>query len=219
MAEQTIMIFANGDLQNPQAIKRMAAQAGTIIAADGGLAHIQALGLTPHMLIGDLDSVSTEQVRWAEEQGAEVRRFPMEKDETDLELALIAAAETHPRRILIVAALGGRLDQTLSNIFLLNLPVLANLDVRIDDGQQEVILVRESTELVGKPGDLVSLLPLSPIVRGITTSGLEYPLDDESMIFYHSRGVSNRMTGSTARVEFQSGILICIHERKGEVYD
>lgn len=216
MPDKTVMIFANGDLQNPAKIKQMATQAKQIIAADGGLVHVQALGLVPNLLIGDLDSVTPEQVRWAEEQGAEVRRFSPDKDETDLELALMAAAETGTSRILIVAALGGRLDQTLSNIFLLNLPALANMDVRIDDGQQEVILVRESIDLIGQEGELVSLLPLSPIVRGITTTGLKYPLEDASMIFYHSRGISNQMTGNKARIEFQSGILICMHERKDD---
>jgi len=173
MTETTVMIFANGDLQNPGKIKQLASRAEKIIAADGGLVHIQALGLTPDLLIGDLDSVTPGQIRWAEEQGAEVRRFSPDKNETDLELALMAAAETVVSQILIVAALGGRLDQTLSNIFLLNLPVLANLDVRIDDGQQEVILVRESIDLTGQEGELVSLLPLSPIVRGITTDRVE----------------------------------------------
>ncbi len=216
MADTTVMIFANGDLQNPAKIKQMATQAKQIIAADGGLVHVQALGLVPNLLIGDLDSVTPEQVRWAEEQGAEVRRFSPDKDETDLELALMAAAETGTSRILIVAALGGRLDQTLSNIFLLNLPALANMDVRIDDGQQEVILVRESIDLIGQEGEMVSLLPLSPIVRGITTTGLKYPLEDASMIFYHSRGISNQMTGDKARIEFQSGVLICMHERKDD---
>lgn len=214
MSEQPVLIFANGDLKKPEWIQRMAETAGMIIAADGGLQHVQDLGLIPNMLIGDLDSVTPEQVQWAVEQGVEIRRFPADKDETDLELALIAAAETGHRQIVIVGALGGRLDQTLSNVLLLHLPILTNLDVRIDDGLQEVILVREKLDLEGKPGDLVSLLPLSPIVRGITTSGLKYPLNDESMIFFHSRGLSNRMLSDAAHIEFQSGVLICIHERQ-----
>lgn len=213
MSNQTIMIFANGNLPYPELIKLLARQADIIIAADGGLTHLQTLGLKPDLLIGDLDSVTPGQVRWLEELGAEVRRYPVDKDETDLELALIAAADFDPVRIIITAALGGRLDQTLSNIFLLNLPALNNLDVRIDDGRQEVILVRESIDLTGSPGDMVSLLPLSPIVRGITTTGLEFPLTDENLIFFHSRGISNRMTDASARIEFQSGSLICIHER------
>lgn len=214
MSEQPVLIFANGELQKPEWIQRLAETACMIIAADGGLQHVQDLGLVPDILIGDLDSVTPEQVQWAEENGVEIRRFPADKDETDLELALIAAAATGNRKMVIVGALGGRLDQTLSNVLLLHLPVLTNLDVRIDDGLQEVILVRNALELAGKPGDLVSLLPLSPIVRGITTSGLKYPLNDESMIFFHSRGLSNRMLTDTALIEFQSGVLICIHERQ-----
>lgn len=214
MSTDTILIFANGDLQRPERIRQLASDADMIIAADGGLQHIQELGLKPDLLIGDLDSVTPEQIRWAEEQGAEIRRFPADKDETDLELALVAAAESPHRYIKIIAALGGRLDQTLSNVLLLHLPILVGRDVRIEDGLQEVILVRDSIELTGEPGDLVSLLPLSPIVRGITTTGLKYPLNDESMIFYHSRGVSNRMINNSARIEFLSGVLICIHERQ-----
>lgn len=215
MSEHTILIFANGNLQQPEVIRRLAARADSIIAADGGLTHIQALDLKPNLLIGDLDSVTPGQVRWAEEQGAEVRRFSRDKNETDLELALIAAANSKPGRIIVTAALGGRLDQTLANIFLLNLPQIVNIDTRIDDGRQEVLMVRKSIDLQGEPGDTVSLLPLSGQVDGITTSGLEYPLTNESLAFNHTRGISNRMTGSTAHIELQTGTLICIHERNG----
>ncbi len=213
MAIEHVIVFANGELLNPQSAREMAARADLIVAADGGLAHVQALGLKPDLLVGDLDSVTTEQISWAETMGASVRRYPIEKDETDLELALHEAVESGCRRVTITGALGGRLDQTLSNIYLLNLPVLADVDARIDDGDQEVILIHSAVDLEGRPGDTVSLLPLSPIVRGITSSGLKYPLIDESLIFYRSRGVSNEMEGTRARVEIQSGILLCIHAR------
>lgn len=208
-----LLVFANGELLYPQAARQMAARADKIIAADGGLAHVQALNLKPDLLVGDLDSVTPEQIRWAEEVGAEVRKYPVEKDETDLELALQEAVETGCSRITITGALGGRLDQMLSNIYLLNLPVLAGLDVRIDDGVQEVILIHGSVDLQGSPGDTVSLLPLSPIVRGISTRGLRYPLIEESLIFYHSRGISNEMISQNASIQIQSGILLCIHAR------
>ncbi len=208
-----LLVFANGELLYPQAARQMAARADKIIAADGGLAHVQALNLKPDLLVGDLDSVTPEQIRWAEEVGAEVRKYPVEKDETDLELALQEAVETGCSRITITGALGGRLDQMLSNIYLLNLPVLAGLDVRIDDGVQEVILIHGSVDLQGSPGDTVSLLPLSPIVRGISTRGLRYPLIEESLIFYHSRGISNEMISENASIQIQSGILLCIHAR------
>ncbi len=213
MAEKHALVFANGDMGDPGAARDMAAGATLLIAADGGLTHMQALGLKPDLLVGDLDSVTPDQIRWAQEQGASVLRYPVEKDETDLELALHEAAEAGCSRITIIAALGGRLDQMLSNIYLLNLPVLANLDARIDDGRQEVLLIHNAVDIFGHPGDIVSLLPLSPIVRGITTSGLKYPLVEESLIFYRSRGISNEMLSGQARIEIQSGILLCIHQR------
>ena len=213
MSIEHVLVFANGDLLNPRAAREMGSRADCIVAADGGLAHVQALDLKPDLLVGDLDSVNPAQVRWAEKMGARVSRYPIEKDETDLELALIEAAETGCSRITITGALGGRLDQTLSNIYLLNLPVLADIDARIDDGDQEVILIHGGADLAGRPADTVSLLPLSPIVRGITTSGLKYPLTDESLIFYRSRGISNEMSFEHARVQIQSGILLCIHAR------
>jgi len=92
--------------------------------------------------------------------------------------------------------------------------VLADLDVRIDDGAQEVILIHGAVTLEGGLGDTVSLLPLSPIVRGISTSGLRYPLTNESLIFYRSRGISNEMLAENASVQIQSGILLCIHARR-----
>lgn len=215
MSVHTILIFANGFLHHHESIRLLAEQADRIIAVDGGLAHIQTLDLKPDLLIGDLDSVTPRQVSWVEKQGTQVRRFREDKDETDLELALLAAAGYHPKRIIITAALGGRLDQTLANIFLLNLPELAEIDTRIDDGRQEVMMVRQSIELEGEPGDTVSLLPLSERVEGITTTGLKYPLNNETLAFNHTRGVSNRMTSTTARIEIQTGTLICIHERDG----
>jgi thiamine pyrophosphokinase len=217
MDDTLVVIFANGEMRHPGAVRAMAQNAKLIIAADGGLTHIQALGLRPHLLIGDLDSVTPDQVRWAEEKGCEIRRFPAEKDETDLELALQAAEESGCRNVVITAALGGRLDQTLSNIFLMNLPRLSDLELRIDEGDQEVILILQSIELEGREGDVVSLLPLSPIVRGITTRGLRYPLVDESLVFYQSRGISNQMTGNSAKIQIQSGILLCIHTRSEEM--
>ncbi len=113
-----------------------------------------------------------------------------------------------------MAGLGGRLDQTLANIYLLNLPQLSGCDVRLDDGVEEVSLVRTVQQITGQAGDTVSLLPISPLVQGITTVGLQYPLNNEDLVLFHSRGVSNVMTCKDASVEIQDGILLCVHIRK-----
>ncbi len=208
------VIFANGEMHIPEAVRKIAQTADLKIAADGGFFYLQQLEMMPDLLIGDLDSVTAEQVSLAEAAGCRVRSYPVDKDETDLELALLAAAEWGCDKITVACALGGRLDQMLANIHLLCLPQLADIDLRIDDGKVEVFLIRNQAEILGDQGDLLSLLPLTPVVCGITTTDLKYPLIGETLVFHQSRGISNVMLKSKALVEIQSGLLLCIHDRK-----
>ena len=172
---------------------------------------MQTIDLRPHLLIGDLDSVSLSDVSELQAAGVEIRQYPVEKDETDLELALLAAVSAGYKSIWLVAALGGRLDQTLANINLLLLPELADRDVRLFDGMEEVFLIRDQVTIHGQPGEIVSLIPLQGPVAGITTRGLQYPLKAETLYPERSRGISNRLLGKIARVQVESGTLLCIH--------
>ena len=98
------------------------------------------LGLQPHMLIGDLDSVTLEDVHRLETAGCAVIKFPAEKDETDFELALDWAVRQDLHEIVVVGALGGRLDQTLANLFLLGWELLAGCQVSLisDDLHRDI---------------------------------------------------------------------------------
>ena len=207
-----IILFVNGDLPEPGNLQSKINKADFLVAVDGGLKHITNLHLTPNLIIGDLDSADQEQVEHFRSQGVEVRKYPVDKDETDLELALDAALEMHPSTIWIVAAIGNRVDQTLGNIFLLTREDLANTDLRLVDGVREIFIVRSSAVLTGKPGQRVSLLPLMSKVTGIHTQGLKYPLKNETLYPDKTRGISNQMTSPRAEVTIASGLLLCIHD-------
>ena len=97
-----------------------------VIAADGGLDHARAAGLTPAGLIGDLDSVSEEGLAWAKHH-ATIQRHPIDKNATDTELAVAFAAGMNPSRIVMVAGGGDRLDHTLAAIGALGAPVLTSV--------------------------------------------------------------------------------------------
>ncbi len=209
------VIFVNGRLRSPKRLAALLRPDDWLVAVDGGLRHLRCLGLAPRLLIGDLDSVTEDEVRWAAENGAEVRRYPREKDETDLELALAAGLQTGSREILLAAALGGRLDQTLGNLGLLLRPDLDGLDVRLEDGREEVFLIRGRAEIQGRAGDIVSLLPWNGQAEGVATLALRYPLRGETLYPDRTRGISNEMQGDTAQVSLRAGILLCIHTRKG----
>ena len=219
MSPQTnrTILIANGDLPGPQAIVAELSSDDFLIAVDGGLRHLVNLGLTPNLIIGDLDSANPDDVAQFESQGVKVLRYPIEKDETDLELALQAAIEQHPAAIRVVAALGGRLDQTLGNIFLLTRPEFAEVDLRLIDGTQEVFLIRNRTTLTGHSRQRVSLLPLLGPVTGVKTENLAYPLKFETLHPDQTRGISNRMLDSTASVSIESGLLLCIHETQNPI--
>lgn len=211
---ETALIFANGEINDGPLVRRALAQAdrALIIAADGG-AHVAVhFGLRPQVVIGDMDSIDPGLLADLEHNGAAIHRYPAEKNETDLELALIYAAEHDAAAIRVIGAVGGRLDQTLSNIYLLALPPLAGCDVRLVADAEETWLVGAGEhDIDGSVGDTISLLPISKVVRGVTTEALYYPLRDEDLYLGPARGVSNVMRADHARVTVREGMLLIVH--------
>jgi thiamine pyrophosphokinase len=184
--------------------------AGTVVAADGGLARAAALGLDVDVVVGDLDSVAADALAAAEAAGARVVRHPVAKDATDLELALDEAVALGARRVLVVASAGGRLDHLAASLLLLAAERYASLEVDALVGDALVHVIRAARTLQGAPGELLTLLPLGGPARGVTTTGLEYPLADEALEPGSTRGVSNVFTEAEARVTVTAGVLLAV---------
>lgn len=209
----TAFIFANGDPNDGPLVRHILAAHpdAWIIAADGGARQAAYYGRTVQTLIGDMDSLDADEVAALAAAGAHVLRRPAEKDETDLELALLHAQAGGAQAIRIFAALGDRLDQTLGNIFLLALPALRGLDIRLAAGRQEArLLFPGRCPLGGAAGDTLSLLPLTAEAQGISTDGLHYPLRDETLRFGPARGMSNVLLSDEASLTFSQGILLAV---------
>jgi thiamine pyrophosphokinase len=207
------LIFANGDVNDGMMVQRAMtfAPESLIVAADGGARVAAAFGLSPQVVIGDMDSLSEDELA-ALARVAEILRYPEAKNETDLELALLYAVEHGAHWIRVVGGVGDRLDQTLSNVYLMALPVLSDCDVRMVAGKQEAWLIGAGTHTVeGAAGDTLSLIPLNGTVRGVKTDGLHYPLRDEDLFFGPARGVSNVMNGDRASVTVREGVLLVVH--------
>ena len=181
------LIVLGGDAPSAQLLRSCAAQADWVIAADSGLAAFDAAGISPDLLIGDLDSVDAKVL----EKFAgcvPVRKLNCIKDDTDGVDALDVAIARGAKRITILGALGGRLDHALANVML---------------------LVRASRRGVAA----VSLLPLGT-ARGVTLSGFFYPLHDHELTSEHPLGMSNVVTEDTAVVKVAEGDLILFHHLK-----
>jgi thiamine pyrophosphokinase len=212
-----LIIFANGWLDRPFDIL----PGDVVIAADGGTHHALAQGIIPSVVIGDLDSVTPDEIEQLNAGGAKILKYPHRKDYTDLELALQYAREQPADAVVIVAALGARWDQTMANLLL---PATQpDLRIMLMDGSQEIhyLLGGETLEVRGLPGDTVSLIALSDQAEGVVTEALEYPLQSETLFLGSTRGISNVMLGERARVSLDNGRLMCtvIHQPLASAQD
>ena len=203
-----VIIFANGGFTEPPELY----PDDLIIAADGGARHCRSLGLTPHLVVGDFDSLDETELAELQAAGSQVVRYARNKDFTDLELALQHARQRGATEILVLAALGGRWDQTLANLLLPAAEELCCTKIRLIDGAQEMSFLRggECMEVLGQPGDTVSLVPLKGDAHGVTTQGLSYPLHAESLIFGSTRGISNELLGTQASIWLEQGLVLCV---------
>ncbi len=212
--QKRAVIFANGEIPDLPAARALLAPDDFLVAADGGSRYLAELGLLPGLLIGDLDSTPPAEAERLARAGVRIERYPPAKNETDLQLALHRVAAEGYRDVLVLGALGGRLDQTLGNLALLTDPALSGCSLRLDDGSQEVFFITSMAEIRGARGDVVSLLPFDGPVEGVVTENLMYPLLAETLLPYQTRGISNVMLTAQASVRISSGRLLCIHARK-----
>jgi len=205
------VIFVNGVIADPVRLRGWVRDTDYLVAADGGAHHCLAMGRLPHVVVGDLDSIAPALVETLVGQGVDVERHPTSKDQTDLELAIERAIRDGATEMVLLGALGGRLDQSLANVLLLarrDWPATIQL---VDEGEVATVLRGgEQLELVAQPGATVSLLPLSAEVTGITYHGLLYPLKDVTLALGSTRGVSNEVVDAPATVRIRSGLALVI---------
>jgi thiamine pyrophosphokinase len=205
-----------------------AADVDLVIAADGGARKADRAGLVPQLVVGDGDSLGESGLAEIRASGIPLERAAAAKDESDLELAVLAAVARGAGRLTILGAMGGpRFDHALANAWLLAHPALDGrmavlldartrvrlLSSRAEESAATVAVGRTEAILAGGPSDLVSLFPFGADAVGVTTLGLAYPLCDESLHAGPARGLSNVRTAAEARVSLRSGRLLIVETR------
>lgn len=205
------VIFLNGEVNDYTALARWLQPGDRLLCADGGTRHCLALGLTPDVVVGDLDSADPAVIADLMAQGVAVERHPVAKDQTDLELALERAFRDGAQEAILLGALGGRLDQTLANLLILAQRRWPG-PVRIAEGAQiaQIIYGGDTLTLDLPAGSTVSAIPFSPQVTGVTYSGLAYPLADGTLTFGSTRGVSNEVAAPPATIHIEMGALLVV---------
>lgn len=191
-----------------------------VVAADGGVRHATAFGLALDRWVGDGDSTAPTELEALAATGVMIDRVAVDKDESDTELALLAAVAAGADLVTILGGLGGvRVDHAISNVALLQHPALEGREARLyDEACARLSLLvgpddrglPGARDLTGRVGDLVSLVPLGESAHGVETHGLRYPLTGETLALGRARGLSNVRIEPKARVSVGSGRLLVI---------
>ncbi len=190
-----------------------------VVAADGGARLADRLGLRLDLWVGDGDSIGAEELERLAASGVPLERAPTDKDESDTELAVLAALARGAGEITVLGGLGGlRIDHALANIALLGHPAAAGRRISLLDDRARITLLDAPgldgqpvrVEVAGRVGDVVSLLPAGQRVAGIVTRGLRYRLDGESLDAGPARGLSNVRTSEVASISAASGRLLIV---------
>ena len=204
-----ILIIGNGNIDN-NAIQDILKPSDVIICCDGGSKYLFNEGILPHYIIGDLDSSMPQIIQFFFFFYVVFKKFDAKKDETDMELCIDFALGLNPDEIIILGGIGTRLDHSLANINLLIKAEDKNIKATIIDSKNTVNITKNEFKIQGKKGDLVSLMPISSIVEGVSTKGLEYPLNNATMHIGKSLGISNVMLEDCASVSVKNGYLLII---------
>jgi thiamine pyrophosphokinase len=208
------ILIASGDYWSRKILKEELKEECFIICVDGGMNSAYELGIIPHLIIGDMDSVNSEIRDYYRRLNIPFKLYPKEKDKTDFHLAMEEIVCHDIKEISIYGISGTRLDHTIGALGVIRKFVKDNKIefVRISLGENSTGYVfKDILNIYGKEGDIVSLLPLTDKVQGIYTQGLKYPLEDGTLDFEESLGVSNEILESPCSVKIKGGVLLAIH--------
>lgn len=207
------VVVSKGDLGDPSFYADLLRDDDYLVAADGGARAVLALGLLPAAVVGDLDSLDEATQRRLREAGCRLVIHPREKDYTDTKLAVRFVLDQGYREVLMLGAIGDRLDHTLGNLQYMAALALDGVNITMVNEKNTVRVVRGSLELSGRPGEYLSLIPLTPEVTRITITGFKYPLHDATLRWVDGLGISNEFIAQRATINCGEGVLLAITTR------
>ncbi len=177
-----------------------------VVVADGALRHIDALGLTPDYIIGDLDSVDKDLLK--KYQSSKIEKYPRDKDKTDLEIALEKALAFSPTELVFIGMFGGRIDHQFGNILLLTTLKIKKIMIEDFDTTSYVLNDKNVISLCKSAG--FSLIPLTSEVTGVTILGAKWNLRDHRLSLGSPTALCNEFINDTTQISIESGSLLVV---------
>ncbi len=208
------LIFAGAKINDYSFCEEYMDGTDLVICCDAGMRHAKALGIDPDYIVGDFDSASPEVLEYYQQKNIPIRQFPTRKNETDMELGIFLALEQGATDLILFGGIGDRFDHTLANAHYLLALLKKGVRARLVDEKNCVEVIGKHLTVQGKVGDLVSTIPLSMEVKGITLKGFSYPLTEYDLTLDDDYiAVSNVLAEETAEIDIREGYLYVIRSR------
>lgn len=205
-----VIIFTNGEYKQQKFYQNLLENTNNpyIICADGGANFTRKLGIMPNVILGDMDSISSETTEFY--KNIKFCYFPQKKDQTDTELAIDHAIQNGATEVTILGALGSRMDHSLGNIYLLTRFLDAEVEGKIVNENNSICLINKNKRFEFPIGTVISLLPIGGDVEDINICGFEYPIVHGRMTMNNPYGISNVTNREKQEISFEKGMLLVV---------
>ena len=205
------ILFVNGIYSCYTRYQRWIETADCVVCADGGANQAYEWQVPVHYLVGDMDSIRSDVFDYYKTQSTQIFSCSPIKDETDTQIALNLLMSLGADEVIFVGSMGGRLDHSFSNL-LITLPyVHKGMKFLHIDTDCQIWITASEVEILGNPGDIVSVFSLTEKSQGVNVDGFQYPLQDAELFLDHPYAVSNILLGSQGSISVHNGILAIIH--------
>ena len=210
------VVALGGELNDSALVRSALDGAGLIVAADGGARRLAALGMSPHVLIGDFDSLSPDELSDHRAAGAAIVQHPAPQQRTDADVAIEEALARGAISLIALGVFGGdRLDHELGSLELLAGDRLRDIPTWAVDGWTAIAVLHgrgvAETRFHGAPGDYASVVPITDRVEGVETVGLKWPLSDAVLERGRGQGISNELISDRAMIRIGTGKAFATH--------
>ena len=207
------LIISSGDIKDLKRLKELTYGIDTIICADGGIRYAMKIDIVPDAIIGDLDSIDMGSRKFIEENNIRVIKFPVEKDETDTELALMYLCSQGCGDIILTGVTGTRIDHTLGNIFLLKKLQSEGVNGKIIDDKNTIYYVNNYLKLAKRKDYFISIIPITMDGAVVTLNGFYYSLNNSLVDFSSTLGISNKIVEEYGEIKIIRGEVLIIESK------
>ncbi|WP_077367365.1 thiamine diphosphokinase [Anaerosalibacter sp. Marseille-P3206] len=204
------LIVSNGEISDLNILKSVIKDVDFIVCADGGTNHIAAINVMPDLVVGDLDSISSNTLEKIESNNINIERYNPKKDATDTELATEYLIEKGFKEIIFMGVTGSRIDHTLGNILILDKLLKRGIKGVIIDENNRVYITDSELCVSREEGTFVSIIPITSNGAKVTLTGFEYETDRVEFGFSSTLGISNRVVEENGYIKVENGTCLVI---------